>query len=158
MSYNGIGLTSAKGSATSGHIQKNLAETSNTTTEKKYEFRKGQHASRLENERNRSKRKTRKWDARLVRYMEKRAVELRVAERRLELEQRYYNDPDETNKEKQRIVDTEVAQLRESLAQMAASQSPHLFDYRKLTSSETTEAELITAEDEADDMLKQLLY
>lgn len=91
MSYNGIGLKSAKGSSTSGHIQRSLAskDEGNEIKLKNYEARK-REKSRESNRSNEGIRKTRKPlvenQKKIISHLNKRQIEVSVSELRDKLE------------------------------------------------------------------------
>lgn len=104
--YNGIGLKTARGTATSGYVQRNLA--ANQSYEGRAERRK-----RLLQEETESKARfqrtniaTRKVDPKIAEHEKKRAVEVRCMELRLQLEK------DSLDKKK---IDQQVSALRDRL-------------------------------------------
>lgn len=110
MSYNGIGLSSAKGSSTSGHIQKSLFQ-------KKQEVGDGkEYASRVVNrERMEWKSKEQRIerlevDKSIVEHEEARKFEIAVAEHRDLLEEKY---PDKTDEEIEEMVEVYRRELKE---------------------------------------------
>ncbi|TID30957.1 hypothetical protein CANINC_000479 [Pichia inconspicua] len=108
MSYNGIGLKSAKGSATSGHIQKSLyQEKQDFTKGKLYESRRTREERRHKVYKQR-RMETMPLDKAIIEHEAARALEVAVAERRDELEEEY---PDKSDKE----IDEMVAKYREEL-------------------------------------------
>lgn len=82
MSYDGIGLKSAKGSATSGHIQQSLALNTERRNVKNY-------LSRVQKQEAQSKpkSKTQHKDKLIIQHLSKRELELRVSEYRDTLEE-----------------------------------------------------------------------
>ncbi|SCU92845.1 LAMI_0E12288g1_1 [Lachancea mirantina] len=84
MSYNGIGLRSAKGSSTSGHIQQSLAFNEN---------RKGVKNFLNRVEKKKPRQTVRQKDQSIINHMEKREIELRVSEHRDMLEEEGLDDP-----------------------------------------------------------------
>lgn len=83
MSYNGIGLSTARGSGTNGFIQKNYTRSNNETS----------YSKRLKNKQNDAKRDALInnsdliKDKELVKHDEKRSIELKVSEYRDKLEE-----------------------------------------------------------------------
>lgn len=85
MLYNGIGLLSAKGSSTSGRVEKNLSTLDSTIKDRN----SGRHSRA--HERKNSERETTKYRQQMAKeslknHKNKRAVEVKCAERRIELE------------------------------------------------------------------------
>lgn len=130
MSYNGIGLKSAKGSSTSGHIQKSLASNDEKISLLNYKARKLQKQRnnvKDDNNSNRIKKisqlKTIKngnfisqIQNSMVKHLSKREIELKVSELRDQLE----DDRDrDSNKNNKKLTDSEIDQkcnaLREEL-------------------------------------------
>ena len=97
MSYNGIGLPSAKGSATSGHVQRSLARPPRAT---KNHVSKNTHARRAHTP-----------DASVRAHARAREVELRVAQLRDTLEDKQDRGSDITDAE----IDARCAALRREL-------------------------------------------
>lgn len=79
MSYNGIGLQTAKGSSTNGFIQKNYTRNKESSYSKRMKIKK--ENSKLKEEINEIIK-----DKELIKHEEKRKIELRVSEYRDELE------------------------------------------------------------------------
>ncbi|CCF58448.1 hypothetical protein KAFR_0E02960 [Kazachstania africana CBS 2517] len=108
MSYNGIGLKSAKGSSTSGHIQKSLASSGN----EKY-TRSLQHYKKRQAEALRTPQQVRsgKKDKSILLHLNKRNIELQVSEYRDVLEEQQAKDESLTDD----VVDSKCNGLREKL-------------------------------------------
>lgn len=92
MSYNGIGLKSAKGSSTSGHIQRSLANNDEATQTKLKNYT-ARRKEKLKDARSRLnegiRKKTRGTESPLnsmVKHLDKRQIEVAVSELRDELE------------------------------------------------------------------------
>ncbi|GMM56455.1 U2-type spliceosomal complex subunit [Maudiozyma humilis] len=100
MSYNGIGLPSAKGSATSGHVQRSLARPPRATNTK---ISKNTHARRAHTP-----------DASVRAHARAREVELRVAQLRDTLEDEQDRGSDITDAEIDARCDTLRRELREA--------------------------------------------
>lgn len=101
MSYNNVGLKTAKGSSTSGHIQRSLA--GHNGSNQNYNKRN----QRVESTRTRESVSNKSKDSKLVDHLQKREIELRVSELRDQLEDG--NDDDET-------IDQKCNKLRETLS------------------------------------------
>jgi serine/arginine repetitive matrix protein 2 len=102
MSYNGIGLSSVRGSGTSGHIQRNLAEEKFKSTLRKQE---SAVYSTSQNQRNRQN----KPNVELLEHERKRALELKLVELRIQLE-----DDGISQEEIENRVEAERKRLSES--------------------------------------------
>ncbi|SCU88215.1 LAFA_0E11364g1_1 [Lachancea sp. 'fantastica'] len=83
MSFNGIGLKSAKGSSTSGHIQRSLASNDDRKHDKNYLSRVKKSQERLKD----AKARHHKKDDTILKHVSRREVELRVSEYRDKLEE-----------------------------------------------------------------------
>ncbi|KAK5962081.1 U2-type spliceosomal complex subunit CWC21 PWA37_000114 [Arxiozyma heterogenica] len=143
MSYNGIGLKSAKGSSTSGHIQKSLASNDERISLLNYKARKLQkqrNTVKEDNDNNRIKKisqlKTTKngnfikqIHNSMAKHLSKREIELRVSELRDCLE-----DGRESNSKKTKLTDSEIDQrcnaLREELVKEKQERVQLLNRYR----------------------------
>lgn len=101
MSYNNVGLKTAKGSSTSGHIQRSLAGHNDST--QNYNKRN----KRVERPRTQEPASHRPKDAKLVDHLQRREIELQVSELRDQLEDGS-DDDDET-------IDRKCNELREKL-------------------------------------------
>lgn len=117
MSYNNIGLKSAKGSSTSGHIQRSLA--SDSKHNQNYNKRKGKVT--------RERQEAAKQDSKLLDHITKREIEVRVSEYRDELEEG--SDDDET-------IDRKCEELRNELKskqqqQQQPQRSSHIYRTRQ---------------------------
>lgn len=117
MSYNNIGLKSAKGSSTSGRIQRSLA--SDSKHNQNYNKRKG----RVTRERQEATRQ----DSKLLDHICKREIEVRVSEYRDELEEG--SDDDEA-------IDRKCEELRNELKsrqqqQQQPERSSHIYRTRQ---------------------------
>lgn len=117
MSYNNIGLKSAKGSSTSGHIQRSLA--SDSKHNQNYNKRKGKVT--------RERQEATKQDSKLLDHITKREIEVRVSEYRDELEEG--SDDDET-------IDRKCEELRNQLKskqqqQQQPQRSSHIYRTRQ---------------------------
>lgn len=107
MSYNGIGLKTAKGSSTSGHIQQSLANNLKRNNTKNY-------LSRVTKKNSTSNSPKAVKDNELIRHLNKRELELRVSEYRDGLEEDDSLD-DETIEEKCRQFRSKLAKQVEEL-------------------------------------------
>lgn len=106
MSYNGIGLQSARGSATSGHVQRNLASLEGANTG---HYKKRQHEQdvlRRKEERAQKESNRRKARKILDEHESKRLIEIKCMELRVELED---------NEEEEEIIEKKVRELRQKL-------------------------------------------
>ncbi|GAV55044.1 hypothetical protein ZYGR_0AS03670 [Zygosaccharomyces rouxii] len=101
MSYNNVGLKTAKGSSTSGHIQRSLA--SHDGSNQNYNRRN----QRVERPRTREPVGHKPKDSRLVDHLQRREIELQVSDLRDQLEDG--SDDDET-------IDQKCNELREKLS------------------------------------------
>lgn len=101
--YNGIGLTSVRGSATSGHVTRNFAHVSATRTAQIKSGTKDGPSSRAHDHAPAPKRA----NAEILLHNRKREVELKCLKLRETLEEKDGADPD--------AVERRVAELRESL-------------------------------------------
>lgn len=143
MSYNGIGLKSAKGSSTSGHIQKSLASNDERISLLNYKARKLQkqrNTVKEDNDNNRIKKISQLKTAKngifikqihnsMIKHLSKREIELRVSELRDCLE-----DDRENNNKKTKLTDSEIDQrcnaLREELVKEEQERVQLLNRYR----------------------------
>ncbi|SCV03217.1 LAME_0H08658g1_1 [Lachancea meyersii CBS 8951] len=83
MSFNGIGLKSAKGSSTSGHVQQSLASNKDRKNAKNYLSRVEKSQDRSKDVKTRQKRK----DISILEHLSRREIEVRVSEYRDKLEE-----------------------------------------------------------------------
>lgn len=118
MSYNGIGLPSAKGSSTSGHIQRSLASNEDRDKNRGKDYLKRQaEAKKLKNQGgvNRVKKIniTNSDNANAVKRYSLREIELRVSELRDSLEDKM--DASSDNELTPEDIDKQCQQLRERL-------------------------------------------
>ncbi|GMM34368.1 U2-type spliceosomal complex subunit [Saccharomycopsis crataegensis] len=122
MSYNGIGLPSAKGSSTSGFIQRNLGNLKSHSNSKysaqsnKYEHRK---QLKLTNEKNELKLKQRlnfKGDEEIINHEKKRLLEVKCLEYRDKLEEAAELQGDEPVDED--AIDEQVNKYRQQLLKL----------------------------------------
>lgn len=143
MSYNGIGLKSAKGSSTSGHIQKSLASNDERISLLNYKARKLQkqrNTVKEDNDNNRIKKISqlkivkngifiKQIHNSMIKHLSKREIELRVSELRDCLE-----DDRENNSKKTKLTDSEIDQrcnaLREELVKEEQERVQLLNRYR----------------------------
>lgn len=100
MSYNNVGLKSAKGSSTSGHIRRSLA--SHEGSNQNYNRRN----RRVERPRSQEGTSHKSKDAKLVDHLQKREIELQVSELRDQLEDGGHDDE---------IIDRKCDELRDKL-------------------------------------------
>lgn len=97
MLYNGIGLLSAKGSSTSGRVEKNLSALDSIIKNRNSNRRHSRAQERKDYERestNITKYRQKMADESLKDHKNKRTVELKCAERRIELEDAGLSDKD----------------------------------------------------------------
>ena len=97
MLYNGIGLLSAKGSSTSGRVEKNLSALDSIIKNRNSNRRHSRAQERKDYERestNITKYRQKMVDESLKDHKNKRTVELKCAERRIELEDAGLSDKD----------------------------------------------------------------
>lgn len=100
MSYNGIGLPSAKGSATSGHIQKSLVDSRRRSVKAIKDDKAGKRTSKYKDQKfpvkgSKSPKVTKDLEA----HLDLRSIELQVAE---------YRDDLEENQEQTKITDEDI--------------------------------------------------
>ncbi|SMN20935.1 similar to Saccharomyces cerevisiae YDR482C CWC21 Protein involved in RNA splicing by the spliceosome [Maudiozyma saulgeensis] len=142
MSYNGIGLPSAKGSSTSGHIQRSLASTEDRDKNKGKAFLKRQaEAKRLKNRIDTNR--VQKIDARDknsvsdVKRDSLREIELRVSELRDNLEDKM--DASSDSELTPEDIDKQCQQLRDRLKKDYRTRTAYTArDKRHLTSEANT--------------------
>ncbi|CEP61952.1 U2-type spliceosomal complex subunit CWC21 LALA0_S04e04368g [Lachancea lanzarotensis] len=103
MSFNGIGLKSAKGSSTSGHVQRSLASNDDRKQDKIHSSRVKKSQERLKD----AKIRHHKRDDAIVKHVSRREIELRVSEYRDKLEE------DETIDDA--IIDAKCEQYRQKV-------------------------------------------
>ena len=118
MSYNGIGLKSAKGSSTSGYIQKSLADNEGSIN-KNYLKRKSERLHKVQKLKEKEARRRlldiaggRK-DKSITEHLSKREIELRVSELRDELEDAQEKDASITNE----YIEETCQRLRKELTE-----------------------------------------
>lgn len=118
MSYNGIGLKSAKGSSTSGYIQKSLADNEGSIN-KNYLKRKNERLHKVQKLKEKEARKRlldiaggRK-DKSITEHLNKREIELRVSELRDKLEDAQEKDTSITNE----YIEETCQRLRKELTE-----------------------------------------
>ncbi|CCK68076.1 U2-type spliceosomal complex subunit CWC21 KNAG_0A03970 [Huiozyma naganishii CBS 8797] len=111
MSYNGIGLKSAKGSSTSGHVQKSLAgRAEGRSNAKNYTARRA--ALKSASKSDPGKLAAVKHES-MAKHLNKRKVELQVSELRDKLEDQQETDASLTDE----VIDERCNALREELSQ-----------------------------------------
>ena len=145
MSYNGIGLKSAKGSSTSGYIQKSLADNEGSIN-KNYLKRRNERLHKIQKLKENEARKRlldtasgRKRDESITEHLNKREIELRVSELRDELEDAQEKDASITNE----YIEEACQRLRKELTEEIAETQriSRLYRSRKERESEVTEVE-----------------
>ena len=145
MSYNGIGLKSAKGSSTSGYIQKSLADNEGSIN-KNYLKRRNERLHKIQKLKEKEARKRlldtaggRKRDESITEHLNKREIELRVSELRDELEDAQEKDTSITNE----YIEEACQRLRKELTEEIAETQriSRLYRSRKERESGVTEVE-----------------
>lgn len=121
MSYNGIGLKSAKGSSTSGHIQRSLANDQDTRKLQNFNARNNKNKKVQKNKPVPEK------DAQLMKHLSKRDVELQVSELRDKLEDLQDDDPEITDE----FIDSECDKLRKELLETMEAKQKYSALYTK---------------------------
>ena len=122
MSYNGIGLKSAKGSSTSGYIQKSLADNEGSIN-KNYLKRKNERLHKVQKLKEKEARKRlldiaggRK-DKSITEHLNKREIELRVSELRDKLENAQEKDTSITDEYIEETCRDYVKELTEEFSE-----------------------------------------
>ncbi|PWN35038.1 cwf21-domain-containing protein, partial [Meira miltonrushii] len=109
MSYNGIGLSTTRGSATNGYVQKNLSN----VRPPRDDFRKGTGSTADYRKREEQRVQHRQPDEGILEHERKRKIEVRCLELQLQLEE---DGVEETK------IEEQVAELRKKLLEQMAEQ------------------------------------
>lgn len=129
MSYNGIGLSSAKGSSTSGHIQRSLANNNNNNSKNKNYLTRNNNKIKDD-----KKKRVIKKDLTLLNHKRKRNIELKV----LEYKEKLINDKNNEKLTDDQIKD-KLSEYRKELIE-----NPHSEDsktsYKSRKSRESEES------------------